>query len=464
MTEASQTLKTLHRALRDRPLSPDDPAYFDLVAAGVLTTTDPVERMAVCIEFADLETAQLFSGHRGSGKSTQLRVLQQRLQRDPTCKVVICDMEDYLPMTDTLEVVDFLLAAAGALSEALAVPELLGGDPSHQGYWSRFVDWVRNTNIEASELGISAKASTGAGIDAGASVKLNLKTDPSFRERIREHMKLHVGAFRKEVHAFMQDCLIALRKRHGQDTKLVVIYDSLEHLRGLTTNAAEVAASVERLFRGHADALRVPYLHMIFTVPPWLRMQYPVTADEFDGYHQVPCVKVRARRSRLEEPLRANPDGLDALFQLAEKRGPAGWVERLLGSRAAFDELALRSGGYLRDLLRTLQALVIEAKVSSVPVSDDRRRDAIAQLRAGYLGFTNREAAWLRGVEERGVLDLDDTDLHHRVAMLFDNHVLLAYLNGEEWYGIHPVIEADVLRRARLWDERKRDEGSDREA
>ena len=62
------------------------------------------------------------------------------------------------------------------------------------------------------------------------------------------------------------------------------------------------------------------------------------------------------------------------------------------------------------------------------------------------------------------MLDLDDTDLHHRVAMLFDNHVLLAYLNGEEWYGIHPVIEADVLRRARLWDERQRDEGSDREA
>lgn len=164
MTEAtSQTLKTLYRALRERPLSPDDPAYFDLFAAGVLTTTDPVERMAVCIEFADLETAQLFSGHRGSGKSTQLRVLQQRLQRDPTCKVVICDMEDYLPMTDTVEVVDFLLAAAGSLSEALAVPELLGGDPSQQGYWSRFVDWVRNTNIEASELGISARADTGVG-------------------------------------------------------------------------------------------------------------------------------------------------------------------------------------------------------------------------------------------------------------------------------------------------------------
>ena len=43
---------------------------------------------------------------------------------------------------------------------------------------------------------------------------------------------------------------------HGDETQLVVIYDNIEHLRGTTKNAPDVAASVERLFRGHADALR----------------------------------------------------------------------------------------------------------------------------------------------------------------------------------------------------------------
>jgi hypothetical protein len=459
-----QRLKTLYQALKERPLSPDDPAYVDLYGMGVLSRTDPIDRMANCIEFAAIETAQLFSGHRGTGKSTQLRRLKQRLERSPHYKVVICDMEDYLPMTDTVEVVDFLLAAAGALSEALAAPELLGKDAAHENYWSRFVHWVRNTNIEVAELGIGAKASAGVSADeakveaeAGVDVKANLKTDPSFRSRIREHMKLHVGAFRNDVHAFMQECLLALRKRHGDDTQLVVIYDSIEHLRGLTTNAKDVADSVERLFRGHADALRVPYLHMVFTVPPWLRLQYPVTADRFDGYYQIPCVKVRARRSSIESAPEPVQDGLDALWTLAARRGSDDWLTWLLGSRAAFDELAMASGGYLRDLLRMLKVMLLDA-TNGVPVSAEQRGLAIQELRADYLGFTNQEAAWLRQVEETGTLDFDHDGMHHRVATFLDAHVLLAYLNGENWYAVHPVIADDVARRAKIWEAREMDE------
>ena len=457
-------LKKLYQALRERPLWPDDPACVDLLAMGVLSATNPVERMATCIEFAGLETAQLFSGHRGTGKSTLLRALKRRLEADPAYKVVLCDMEDFLPMTDTVEVVDFLLAAAGALSEALDTPELLGEDASRESYWSRFAHWVLNTNIEAKESGIGAKAGakasaratddTGAeaGAEAGLEVKLNLKTDPSFRRRIREHMKLHVGAFRKEVHGFMQECLLALRERHGDDTQLVVIYDSIEHLRGLTTNAEDVANSVERLFRGHADALRVPNLHMVFTVPPWLRLQYPVTADRFDGYYQVPCVKVRTRRNDLATPLEAEQDGLNALWKVARQRGADDWLTWLLGDREAFDKLALASGGYLRDLLRMLRALLLEANVTGVPVPEARRDLVVQELRAGYLGFTNEEAAWLRQVERTGAVDFADGTMHHRVAVFLDTHVLLAYRNGEDWYGVHPVIAADVVRRAKDWD------------
>src|SRR5690606_16237339 len=142
-----EQLKALYQALEDRPLEPDDPAYVPLFEEPKLSAIDPVEHMATTIEFASLESVQLFSGHRGTGKSTQLRRLKRRLQRDPTYKVVICDMEDYLPMTDEVDVVDFLLAAAGALSDALAVPELLGSDPV-RSYWVRFTGWLHSQKIE----------------------------------------------------------------------------------------------------------------------------------------------------------------------------------------------------------------------------------------------------------------------------------------------------------------------------
>ncbi|KIG15665.1 Type II secretory pathway, ATPase PulE/Tfp pilus assembly pathway, ATPase PilB [Enhygromyxa salina] len=425
--------------------------YVELFADATLSAVDPVERIATSIEFAALETAQLFSGHRGTGKSTQLRRLKCRLERDPAFKVVICDMEDYLPMTDEVDVVDFLLAAAGALSEALSVPELLGDDPVHS-YWARFTGWLRSQKIEVTELGLAASA-TGevVGTDTGLGVKLNLKTDPDFRKRVRERMKLHVGAFRVEVHSFVQDCLKQLRARHGDDTQLVVVYDSIEHLRGTTANAQQVADSVERLFRGHADALRFPYVHTVFTVPPWLRVQYAgVGTDRFDNYCQIPCVKVRVRPERPGVKSVDHTAGLDALWRIASKRGDLIW---LLGDREAFDEIARFSGGYLRDLFRMLSLVVNDASSHDVPVSPERRRLAVDELRGAYVGFTNHEAAWLRTIDETGVLDIDEATHHHNLARFLDTHVLLAYRNGEDWYGVHPVIRDVVTRRARAWDQ-----------
>lgn len=449
-------LKKFYRALQDRALPPDDPMYVELFEDPDLSAVDPVERMATGIEFAAAGSAQLFSGHRGTGKSTQLLRLKQRLEQDPTYKVVICDMEDYLPMTDAVDVVDFLLAAAGALSEALAVPELLGKDPVYS-YWPRFTGWLRSQKIEVSELGLGAKAAVGSakdgvGAEASAGIKLNLKTDPEFRKLVRERMKLHVGAFRVEVHSFVQDCLKALRSKHGdKNIELVVIYDSIEHLRGTTANAQEVSDSVERLFRGHADALRFPFVHTVFTVPPWLRLQHAgVGTDNFDAYLQIPCVKVRTRPEAADSPSSDHFPGLDALWKVGQKRGDLAW---LLGERAAFDELARASGGYLRDLFRMLSQLVNEANSHGVPISADRRELAIMELRNAYAGFTNQDAAWLRSIDKTGSLDVKQAAHHHNLARFLDTHLLLAYRNGEDWYGVHPVIRELVARRAAAWDE-----------
>jgi hypothetical protein len=262
-------------------------------------------------------------------------------------------------------------------------------------------------------------------------------------------MKLHVGAFRNDVHTFVQECLEHLRAHHGAETQLVVIYDNIEHLRGTTKNAPDVAASVERLFRGHADALRFPYVHTIFTVPPWLRVQYAGTGnDGFDNYCRVPCVKVRERPEHSGGQGEVDSDGVDALWRVAGKRGDMLW---LLGDRAAFEQIALASGGHLRDLFRMLSFLAIDATRFGVPVTAERRKLAIEELRSSYKGFTNQEAAWLQAIDRTGSLDVDEAKSHHELARFLDTHVLLVYRNGEDWYGVHPLIREDVARRAAAW-------------
>ena len=67
-----------NRCNPDIALEPGDELYIDLDARGV-RGHDWVERLAAPIDLAAGPTIQLFTGLPGSGKSTELRRLVQRL-------------------------------------------------------------------------------------------------------------------------------------------------------------------------------------------------------------------------------------------------------------------------------------------------------------------------------------------------------------------------------------------------
>jgi hypothetical protein len=85
MMENQQSfLIEFYQQLSDRPLEPDNELYVHLYEQG--DHPDPVEVLAKGIEWAEtLETVQLFSGFRGTGKSTELRRLKQRLEKGLSC-------------------------------------------------------------------------------------------------------------------------------------------------------------------------------------------------------------------------------------------------------------------------------------------------------------------------------------------------------------------------------------------
>jgi len=104
-----------------------------LYEKGATSPSDPVNELQATIEWSPIESAQLFSGFRGTGKSTELRRLKAQLEKAPpeqgSTKVVLCDMQEYLNLTTPIDVSDFLLAVAGAFGDALKTdPALLGED------------------------------------------------------------------------------------------------------------------------------------------------------------------------------------------------------------------------------------------------------------------------------------------------------------------------------------------------
>jgi hypothetical protein len=428
-------LKEFYSALEERPLDPDDPRYVHLYESDTSHQSDPVDGLATVIEWNSLESKQLFSGFRGTGKSTELRRLRARLRQQASTKVVLCDMETYLNPSTPVDVSDFLVTVAGAFSDELERdPDLLGKDMAHEGYWTRFRAFMTRTRIDLPAADGSGKDDQGA-----AGIKLSLKADPTFRQTLQQHMKGHIGALSQDVNQFMEDCVKALRARHGDDTRVVLILDSVERIRGTSINADEVAASLQMLFEGHADKLGFPYIHVIYTVPPWLKIKSSGLAGLYDGSQQIPCIKVRDAEGQKHQ------DGLDLLQQIVAGRGH--WPT-LLGERERLDALSLASGGYLRDLFRLLREVLILARTRDVPASADVIELAMHKVRNAYWPIANSDVLWLQRIQESRSTELPDNDKLHDLSRFFDTHLVLTYRNGHEWWAVHPLIAGLVADKA----------------
>ena len=85
-------LRDFFRQVSDQPIGPEDPRYIHLYDDSELTGADPVELMARAIEWTPGQSVQLLSGYRGTGKSSELKRLEQHL-RDNGYLVIRCDIE-----------------------------------------------------------------------------------------------------------------------------------------------------------------------------------------------------------------------------------------------------------------------------------------------------------------------------------------------------------------------------------
>jgi hypothetical protein len=441
-TTEREFLRDFFRSVNFLPLEPTDPKYVHIYSDPELTSdqdNDPVLLLGRAIEWTPGESVQLFSGFRGTGKSTELRRLR-KLLKDQGYLVVLCDMEDYLNLSTPVDITDFLMAVAGAFGEILVEEGLLDNSPANESYWTRFTNFLTRTKVDLAE--ISGKIPAGA---AEIDIKANLKSDPSFRQRLQQRMAGFLGLLVKDVRSFIEDCVKALKQKHGNDKEVVLLLDSVEHIRGTSINADEVQASVETLFATHADNLRFPNLHVVYTVPPYLKVRYPNLGALYEpgGVQVLPAIKVTDRGDHS-----AVNRGLTMLERVLKGRGD--WV-RLLGTRPRLDRVSLSSGGHLRDFLRIMAEIIRRA--DQLPVSDAALDNAINQIRIEFLPIADNDAQWLARIAEAHEAALENKGRLADFARFLDTHVVLVYRNGGEWFDVHPLIRDVVIEQARRANE-----------
>ncbi len=407
------------------PLEPDDERNVDLDAFGeenrdFIRGVNWTDKLVEEIVLSDKPAFKLFTGLPGSGKTTELKRLIKRLS-DPdegNLFPVFINAEEVIDLSNPIEVTDIITAVVYATEKAIIEQE--GGSPEKaldEGYFKRLWNWLQNTDVE---MGKGEFAIPSAG-----KLVFEMKSRPTLRQRIREDVTSNILKFVEDAKRELEMRNYHVTRKFEKDG-IVIIFDSLERLRGITSNWHEVLTSAEKVFRGNASYVRLP-VHVLYTVPSAL-------ATRIRNIVFLPMIKVRAKD---REPYK---QGLKAALELIHRRVPDAVLGKIFGPdvNERIEKLLLWSGGYPREIVQMLQKAIAH---KTHPLPDSALDRIIADIANEYLMIVSGETFdWLAKVAKSKVLTIED-DEHRRIAdIILANHAVLRYLNKELWYDLHPAV------------------------
>lgn len=418
----NQELGKFFNALKDRTLEPDDAAYVPHVHDE--QSGDPIADLARQILWSEGGGTYLFTGQRGTGKSTELRRLRRDLQAQ-NCEVFLLDMAEYLHETEPVEIGDFLISLMGALSDAVAQKFDQAILPAQESYWERIEKFLQ-TGVSIKEVDLKG-------------IKLSLKDDRTFKQAIQAMARGKVGKLVADAGVFATDLMQKVKLVVG-DKRIVVIADSVERLRGVNAESSkQVFDSAIALFSGNPDHLKFSGIHMVYSVPPYLSA---LTANLSALYNSqlVSLASAHVYASPSAGPARQPNDlGLAAMEKMVAQRYPA-WQEVL--SKVQLRRLALASGGDFRDFFRLLGAVLVKAgnPANALPVGDVAVDAAENAMRREMLPIPDNHKDWLKRIAKSHDSELADIADLATFAGFLDGRVVLNYRNGKDWYDVHPLL------------------------
>ncbi len=311
-------------------------------------------------------------------------------------------------------------------------------DPAGQGFWEKLIHFL-GTEVKIDNIKIESKIGP-----AKAGITASLKDDPTFKQRLQEGLRGHVAPLVRQAHEFSSQVVELVRKQTAhKDKKVVLLVDSVEQIRGVGDEAEDVYKSVVNLFSGHADKLRLPLLHVVYTIPPYLTPLAPATGRFLDSgpVYSLPSVHVRHKKGG------ADKKGLGILERIIAKRYK-DWEN--VFSKDQIHDLGQASGGDLRDFFRLIKDCLVTATTASrpgLPVGPDTIVSAKNHLRRDMLPIATEDLKWLKRIYDSKEPGLETTHELPKLAHFFDTSLVLNYHNGDDWYDVHPLLE-DLLKQA----------------
>lgn len=422
-TEPSRTL-----AVED----PEDAKYyidFSSVRGG-----DVVQVLKKKITFfsAGKPSCQLFAGHIGCGKSTELLRLKDQLQKE-NYQVVFFESSQDLEMSD-VDVEEILLAIARRVIESLEHLQL--GEPKGLKAIIQGVANLLQTDVELS---------VNAGIPGIAQITAKTKNSPEIRHRLREYLGQRTTSI---LEAINQELLEPAREKIKQqgNKELVVIIDNLDRIESVQKPWG--ITQPEYLFVDRGEQLRQLNCHVVYTIPLALVFSSNLSrAFQRFGVdpNVLPMVRVKLRDGRecTEGMVLLRRMVMTRAFPNVTPQEQEHLITEVFDLAETLDRLCRVSGGHVRELLRLLNEWIFTEQ--KFPLSREGL-ETVIRMRRNQMMLAMTDDAWqlLRQVQQRKYISGDDA-----YQLLVRNLLVYEYRDREEsWFEVNPIL-AEVLLTAR---------------
>lgn len=398
---------------------PTDEARGDYSARHLLRTLGVDDRDSVHLKLRTRHPRLycVFCGHRGCGKSTELRRLARRLNKPEVFFVVYLDALRELDYNN-LTYSDVLLALAKELFEALEREKIHVDDillDNLREWFAERVETDTKTRQFAAELKAGAKAEGGIPFFAKLFGELTtaLKSNSSYKEELRRIVE---NSFSQFADSFNR-CITAAEdavQRANKGNKILFIVDGTDRLRDKDR---------ERFFVGDVHQLKQIQSNFIYCAPISLLYESNQVQQEYNSFI-LPMIKLREKSK--DEPL---PAGYAVMKQMVNKRAHPTLFE----TPELVDKLICYSGGSPRELFKLMHYAFLRA--SKDFLDETAVAGAVHDLSTDYKRIIDTDDyALLKEIDRPGDVERNSERIRH-----FLYHLIVLEYNGF-WRQTHPVV------------------------
>lgn len=409
----------------DIPLEPDDPRYVDTIPGrGTFKYSNLLGFLNIDhikMEFMDGIPQQrvfsILSGHRGCGKSTELKRIAEALDKDDLFMVIFLDSASELDINN-IQYADIFMALAKVLLNKLTEKDVSLDSVHYTAMESWFSQriLIRESEREyVSEIKTGLKGKTGIPFLCNlfaqftAAFRNNVTYKDELRKVIKNNFSQFVEAFNQLIIAAIDEINVKLKRK-----SILFIIDGLDKLSDDDAKAFFIKDITQLqqvqgnfLYTGPIDHICSGIqIHQYFycTVLPMIKI------EERDG------TRVEAGYSVLR----------DMIFRRADMK--------LFSSLDVVDQIIHFSGGNPRQVLQLLKYAVVSAHNGIF--DDDSVKEAIHMHANNYKYFlTSEDYKLLHKIDHSRMEDIDQSD--HTSKLLYEL-ALLQY--NDYWWKSHPVI------------------------